>query len=96
MNRKASRAHVQAVGTAAVCLRRNRLRAWMVAIIMAIGDPYSKKNQAIPLNYTWLPCTLPRYTYHRFIDPFINKKEGRLVDTSPQKWEQRMFTGLSA
>jgi hypothetical protein len=59
-------------------------------------DLCSKKNQAIPLNYTWLSCTLPRFTYHRFIDPFLNKKEGRLVDTSPQKWEQRMFTGLSA
>jgi hypothetical protein len=63
---------------------------------MAIINLCSKKNQAIPLNYTSLSCILPRYAYRRFIDPFLNKKEGRSVGTSPQKWEQRMFTGLSA
>jgi hypothetical protein len=60
----------------------------MVAIIMATGIFAARKTKRYP--------TLPRFTYHRFIDPFLNKKEGRLVDTSPQKWEQRMFTGLSA
>jgi hypothetical protein len=48
MNQKASRAHVQEVEIAAVCLRRNRLRAWMVAIIMAIGIFAARKTKRYP------------------------------------------------